>query len=335
MARGVSPLTERSVVFVVFDDMKMLDVTGPAEVLAEANTFGAAYALGYASVSGRAVRTSIGTRLPVDTAVAGLGEVDTVVVAGGDDLVRRPVPVELAEAVRAIAPRARRLVSICTGSFVLAAAGLLDGRRATTHWRHGRLLSRAYPDVSVELDALFVEDRGVFTSAGVSAGMDLALALVEQDHGPELARDVARSLVMFMRRPGGQSQFSAPLELRPPRSSVLRGVVDLVAAEPALDHTTTSLAVVAGVSPRHLTRLFAAELGISPARFVEDTRLDRARSLLDAGYTVTAAAGAAGFGSPETMRRRFVARLGASPSQYRARFSAATDRGLDSATGVR
>ncbi|WP_020014367.1 GlxA family transcriptional regulator [Promicromonospora sukumoe] len=325
---------ERSIVFVVFDGVKMLDVTGPAEVLAEANTFGAAYRLSYASATGEFVRTSIGARLPVDTAVAGLGEVDTVVVAGGDDLVRRPVPRELVDAVRAMRPRTRRLVSICTGSFVLAAAGVLDGRRATTHWRHGPLLARAYPDVSVQLDALFVEDRGVFTSAGVSAGMDLALALVEQDHGPELARDVARNLVMFMRRPGGQSQFSAPLELRAPRSSVLREVVDLVAAQPALDHTATSLASVAGVSPRHLARLFAAELGTSPARFVEDVRLDRARALLDAGHPVTAAAGAAGFGSPETMRRRFVARLGASPSQYRARFSATGDRGLDSVTGV-
>ncbi len=328
-------VTERDVVFVVFDGMKMLDVSGPAEVLAEANTFGAAYRLSYASVSGEPVRTSIGTRLPVDAAVSGLGEVDTVVVAGGDELVRRPVPGGLTAAVREVGPRARRLVSICTGSFVLAAAGLLDGHRATTHWRHGQVLARTYPDVVVELDALFVEDRGVFTSAGVSAGMDLALALVEQDHGPELARDVARNLVMFMRRPGGQSQFSAPLELRPPRSSALREVVDLVAAQPALDHTATSLAAVAGVSPRHLTRLFAAELGTSPARFVEDARLDRARSLLDAGHSVTAAAGAAGFGSPETMRRRFVARLGTSPSQYRARFAATWGRGLDRTARLR
>jgi transcriptional regulator GlxA family with amidase domain len=309
------------VVFVVFDGMKMLDVSGPAEVFAEATAFGADYTLRYASVSGAPVRTSIGTRLPVDVAVADLGDVDTLVVSGGDDLVSRPVPPGLADAVRTLAPRARRLVSICTGSFVLAAAGLLDGRRATTHWRHAPLLARAYPGTRVELDALFVEDGGVFTSAGVSAGIDLALALVEQDHGPDVARDVARNLVMFMQRPGGQSQFSAPLELRSPRTLALREVVDLVAARPALDHTATSLAALVGVTPRHLARLFQAELGISPARFVEETRLDHAKTLLDAGHSVTGAAVAAGFGSAETMRRRFVARLGVSPSQYRARFA--------------
>lgn len=307
--------------FVVFDGMKMLDVSGPAEVFAEANTFGADYVLRYASVSGEPVRTSIGTLLPVDVATSEVGDVDTLVVSGGDDLVGRPIPPDLVDAVRRLRPHTRRLVSICTGSFVLAAAGVLDGRRATTHWRHAPLLARAYPGIRVELDALFVEDGGVLTSAGVSAGMDLALALVEHDHGPDLARDVARGLVMFMQRPGGQSQFSAPLELHAPRTSALRAVTDLVAAQPALDHTTTSLAALVGVTPRHLARLFSAELGISPAVFVEQTRLDHAKTLLDAGHSVAEAARGAGFGSTETMRRRFVARLGVSPSQYRARFA--------------
>lgn len=316
----------RSVVFVVFDGMKMLDVSGPAEVFAEANTFGADYVLRYASVSGEPVRTSIGTRLPVDVATSELGDVDTLVVSGGDVLVGRPVPPDLVDVVRGLRPRTRRLVSICTGSFVLAAAGLLDGRRATTHWRHAPLLARAYPSIQVELDALFVEDDGVLTSAGVSAGMDLALALVEHDHGPDLARDVARGLVMFMQRPGGQSQFSAPLELRAPRTPKLRAVIDLVAAQPALDHTTTSLAAVAGVTPRHLARLFNAELGISPAQLVEETRLGHAKALIESGRSVSETASAAGFGSTETMRRRFVARLGVSPSQYRVRF-ATTERG--------
>lgn len=313
----------QDVVFVVFDGTKMLDVSGPAEVFAEARTFGAGYTLRYASVSGGPVRTSIGALLPVDLAVADLRDVDTLVVPGGDDLVGRPVPPGLVEAVRVLRPRVRRLVSICTGSFVLAAAGALDGRRATTHWRHAPLLARSHPRVHVEPDALFVEDDGVLTSAGVSAGIDLALALVEQDHGPDLARDVARNLVMFMQRPGGQSQFSTPLELRPPRTSALRAVVDLVAAQPALEHTAVSLAAVAGVTPRHLARLFQAELGTSPARFVQDTRLDHARRLLDAGHSVRDAARGAGFGSTETMRRGFLARLGVSPSRYRARFSAA------------
>ncbi|MCP2266554.1 GlxA family transcriptional regulator [Promicromonospora thailandica] len=314
----------RDVVFVVFDGVKMLDVTGPAEVFAEARTLGAGYTLRYVSVSGGPVRTSIGALLPAGpvTDLCDAGDIDTLVVPGGDDLVGLPVPSGLVEAVRLLRPRARRLVSICTGSFVLAAAGALDGRRATTHWRHAPLLDRAYPDVRVERDALFVEDDGVLTSAGVSAGIDLALALVERDHGPDLAREVARGLVMFMQRPGGQSQFSAPLALRAPRVPALRAVVDLVSAQPALEHTATSLAAAAGVTPRHLARLFQAELGTSPARFVEDTRLDHAKRLLDAGHGVAEAARGAGFGSPETMRRRFVARLGVSPSRYRARFSA-------------
>ncbi len=189
----------------------MLDVSGPTEVFAEANTLGACYSLRYTSSSGEPVRTSIGTRLPVDAAAAEV-DADTLVVPGADPLVTEPIPSDLTEAVRLLRAHTHRLVSICTGSFVLAAAGLLSGHRATTHWRHAQLLARAYPDIRVEPDSLFVEDRGIFTSAGVTAGIDLALSLVERDQGADLARDVARNLVMSMQRPGGQSQFSAPLK---------------------------------------------------------------------------------------------------------------------------
>ncbi|RJO73835.1 helix-turn-helix domain-containing protein [Nocardia panacis] len=298
--------------------MKMLDVAGPAEVFAEANLSGAAYSIGYFSPSGESVRTSTGIRLPVEGAVAEVFDADTVLVSGGDVLVAEPLPDALTASVRMVEPR--RMVSVCTGSFVLAAAGILAGRRATTHWRHAALLARRYPEVEVLPDAIFVEDTGVFTTAGVSAGMDLALALVEQDHGPELAREVARSLVMFMQRPGGQSQFSAPLEVRPVRTPTVRTVVDLIAARPALDHSARTLAARVGVSPRQLARLFADELDTTPAKFVERVRLDHAKSLLDAGHGVASAARAAGFGSSETMRRTFVARLGVSPSHYRDRF---------------
>ncbi|MBY8881161.1 GlxA family transcriptional regulator [Streptomyces sp. PLK6-54] len=304
--------------------MKMLDVSGPAEVFAEATRFGAAYDLRYVSPDGQPVLTSIGTPLTVDGPADEVAGIDTVIVSGADALPTSPIPAELVAAARALRMRCRRMVSICTGSFVLAAAGLLDGRRATTHWRHAGLLARAYPAVSVAPDALFVHDHGIYTSAGVSAGIDLALSLVEEDHGPDLAREVARNLVMFMQRPGGQSQFAAPLEVRAPRTPTLRTVVDLVAAQPALDHSTTSLARQAGVSTRHLTRLFAAELDTTPAKFVERTRLDHAKSLLDAGHGVAETARAVGFGSAETMRRLFVARFGVSPSQYRARFTTTT-----------
>ncbi|MFF4693005.1 GlxA family transcriptional regulator [Streptomyces sp. NPDC001307] len=313
-------MTVHRVAFLVFDGVKMLDVSGPAEVFAEANTLGACYSLRYTSSSGEPVRTSIGTRLPVDATAAEV-DADTLVVPGADPLVTEPIPSDLTEAVRLLRARTHRLVSICTGSFVLAAAGLLSGHRATTHWRHAQLLARAYPDIRVEPDSLFVEDRGIFTSAGVTAGIDLALSLVERDQGADLARDVARNLVMFMQRPGGQSQFSAPLKVSVPRTPALRAVVDLVSAQPALEHSTDSLAALVGVSPRHLTRLFNAELGRTPARFVEHVRLDHAKALLDAGHSVSESARAAGFGSPETLRRAFMARLGVSPSHYRARFA--------------
>jgi transcriptional regulator GlxA family with amidase domain len=308
------------VAFVMFDGMKLLDMAGPAEVFAEANRFGADYTLSRVSPSGKPVRTSVGIQVPVDGTAEEIPDPDTTVVVGGDILVDTPIPADLIAAVRGLHQRTRRLVSICTGSFTLAAAGLLSGRRATTHWRHAGLLSRAYPDIQVDADALFVEDDGVFTSAGVSAGIDLALALVERDHGPDLAREVARNLVMFMQRPGGQSQFSAPLEVRPPRTPTLRSIVDLVAAQPSLDHSASSLASRVGVSVRHLARLFATELNTTPARYVEQVRLDHAKALLDTGHGVAETARAAGFGSSETMRRAFVARLGVSPSQYRARF---------------
>ncbi|AUH40039.1 GlxA family transcriptional regulator [Streptomyces sp. CMB-StM0423] len=309
------------VVFVMFDGVKTLDVAGPAEVFAEANLAGAAYRLRYVSPSGEPVHSSTGIRMPVEGAAADVTRTDTVVVCGGDRLADRPIETGLVEAIRLLRPLTRRLVSICTGSFALAAAGVLAGRRVTTHWRHAALLAASYPDLEVLPDAIFVEDDGVFTSAGVSAGIDLALGLVEQDQGPDLARTVARNLVMFMQRPGGQSQYSAALELRPPRAPSLRAVVDLVAAEPALDHSAGSLAARIGVSPRHLARLFAAELGTTPAKYVEGVRLDHARTLLDAGHTIEQAARQAGFGSAETMRRTFSARLGVSPSQYRDRFT--------------
>ncbi|MFF3919150.1 GlxA family transcriptional regulator [Streptomyces sp. NPDC001852] len=320
--------------FLVFGGVKMPDVSDPVEMFAEANTLGACYSLRYTSSSGEPVRTSIGTRLPVDAASAE-ADADTLVVPGADPLVTEPIPSDLTEAVRLLGPRTRRLVSICTGSFVLAAAGLLSGQRATTHWRHAQLLARAYPDIRVEPDSLFVEDRDIFTSAGVTAGIDLALSLAERDQGADLARDVARNLVMFMQRPGGQSQFSAPLKVSVPRTPALRAVVDLVSAQPALEHSTDSPAALVGVSPRHLTRQFNAELGRTSARFVEHVRLDHAKALLDAGHSVSESARAAGFGSPETLRRAFMSRLGASPSHYRARFATTHDFDVPEQTGRR
>ncbi|GBE68099.1 AraC family transcriptional regulator [Mycobacterium sp. MFM001] len=310
----------RVVVIVVFDEVTLLDVAGAAEVFAEANRFGGDYRIKVASLDGRDVTTSIGTRLGVTDSIASIESADTVMVAGSDDLARRPLDPGLVEAVRAVADRTRRLASICTGSFVLAQAGLLNGRRATTHWRDARLLARAFPDVSVEPDAIFVRDGDVFTSAGISSGIDLALALVEMDYGTELVRDVARWLVVYLKRAGGQSQFSALVEAHPPAQSPLRAVTDAIAADPAADHDVKTLAARASLSTRQLTRLFQSELGTTPARHVEMVRIDAARAALDAGRSISETARMAGFGSTETLRRVFVSRLGVSPKAYRDRF---------------
>lgn len=311
-------------VIVVFDDVTMLDVAGAGEVFAEANRYGADYRLKVASLDGRDVTTSIGTRLGVTDAISSIEAADTVMVAGGDNVPRRALDPELVEAVKSLAGRTRRLASICTGSFILAQAGLLDGRRATTHWHDVRLFARAFPNVTVEPDAIFVRDGEVFTSAGVSSGIDLALALVEMDHGSELVRAVARWLVVYLKRAGGQSQFSVLVEADPPPESPLRKATDAVSADPAADHSVKTLAARASLSTRQLTRLFQSELGTTPARYVEMVRIDAARAALDAGRTVADTARVAGFGSPESLRRVFIDRLGVSPKAYRERFRTAS-----------
>jgi transcriptional regulator GlxA family with amidase domain len=313
-------VTDRVVAFVVFDGIKLLDVAGPAEVFAEANRFGASYDVVMASVDAQDVVTSVGSRLAVSSSIGSITRADTVVVSGGDNLVGRPIDPDLVAAVKTVRSRTRRMASICTGSFIMAQAGLLDGRRATTHWRHTGLLSRAFPRISVEPDAIFVRDGDIYTSAGVSAGIDLALALVENDHGAGLTRDVARSLVVYLKRAGGQSQFSALVESPSPERSQLRAVTEAIAADPGADHTVKTLAAQASLSTRQLTRLFQSELGTTPARYVETIRIDAARSALDAGRSVADSARLAGFGSAETLRRVFVSQLGLSPKAYRDRF---------------
>jgi transcriptional regulator GlxA family with amidase domain len=319
----------RAVVIVVFDGVKLLDVAGPAEVFAEANRFGANYELQFASVDGRPVSTSISTGFAATQRIDAIDAADTVVMAGGDCLVGQPIDPELVAALAVIPGRTRRLASVCTGAFVLAQAGLLNGRRATTHWRHARLLGRAFPQITVEPDAIFVRDADVLTSAGVTAGIDLALSLVEEDYGAELVRNVARSLVVYLKRAGGQSQFSTSVETGLPPQSALRAVTDAIAADPAASHSVKQLAAQAALSTRQLTRLFQSELGTTPARYVEMVRIDTARAELDAGRSVSESARLAGFGSTETLRRAFVANLGVSPSAYRDRFRTTSHTPVD------
>jgi transcriptional regulator GlxA family with amidase domain len=244
-----------------------------------------------------------------------------LLIAGGLTYVDAMRSDELLAEVSRIAGRARRVGSICTGALVLAAAGLLDGRTATTHWAFCEELGRDFPEITVEPDRIFVRDGNVFTSAGVTAGMDLALALVEADHGVEVARKVARWLVIFVQRPGGQSQFSERLAHPVQLDSAMRAVLDEIVADPSGDHSVPRLAKRAALSERHFARVFIAETGTTPARFVERVRVEAARDLLEAGpMSVEPVAEEVGFGSAETMRRAFLRVLGVGPADYRARF---------------
>jgi transcriptional regulator GlxA family with amidase domain len=309
------------IALVVFDDVTLLDVSGPLEVLHQANRDDRRYEPVLVSPRGGSVTTSSGPTLAGTIAAADAGAFDTVLVAGADDLVER-VPDEVLTAVATLADQAGRVASVCTGAFVLAALGVLDGRRATTHWRHAQTLARRYPAVQVEPDALHIRDGKYVTSAGISAGIDLTLALVESDHGADVARGIAKELVVFLQRPGGQSQFSTAMATPPARSDPLRAVTAHVVADPAADHSLPAMAAYASVSSRHLTRLFQNEFHTTPGRWVERVRLDRAQQLLLDGHSITSAARLSGLGSDETLRRAFARHLNTTPTNYLRRFQA-------------
>ncbi|GAB2461197.1 GlxA family transcriptional regulator [Jatrophihabitans fulvus] len=315
------PGERRRVGVLAFDGVKLLDLAGPAEVFTEATTDAGGYEVVFASPDGRDVVSSVGARIGVQAAAADVGPCDTVVIPGSDAVPVRFVTPDVLDAAKAMTHESRRQVSICSGAFVLAGLGLLDGRRATTHWKHTAELARRYPSIAVEPDSIWVKDGDVYSSAGVAAGVDLALALVEEDFGADTARRVARTLLVHMQRAGGQSQFSAPLRGPSPKSDAVRSVVELIHADPTDDRTVADLAAHARVSTRSLTRMFRAELAVSPTEYLATIRFDHARDKLDAGMSVTDAAVAAGYGSSESMRRAFVARLGIPPRAYQQRFT--------------
>lgn len=310
----------RRIGILIYDGIKMLDFVGPAEVFVEANQSIPDYEVVLVSPDGASVRTSIGGPIEVSGAAGDAGRFDTVMVPGSELPPAQFVTDKVLAATRVLAANTRRLASICSGAFVLAELGLLNGRQATTHWKFVPALARNYPQIDVQPDAIFVRDGNLYSSAGVVAGVDLALALVEQDHGSEAARRVAQSLVVDTQRAGGRSQFSASLTGPAPRSALVRRVVDLICADPAFPHTVQTLAAHAHISPRHLTRLFRTELERAPAEYVGFIRFCAARDLLHAGHTVTEAAISAGFGNSEALRRAFVTRLGVSPQKYQQRF---------------
>lgn len=319
----------REVVIVAFEGVQSLDVTGPLEVFAsagEALPEGSGYRVRMLTLDGAPVRSSSGlTLLPHGTLADAPRRIDTLVVAGGEGTRPALTDAVLIDWLREAAPRCRRVTSVCSGAFLLAEAGLLDGRRATTHWSVCDTLARRHPAVTVERDPIYVRHGDVWTSAGVTAGMDLALALVEEDHGREVALAVARRLVLFLRRPAGQSQFSAQLAAQMADRAPLRDLQAWIVEHPGADLSVDAMAREVSMSPRHFARAFRAEVGTTPARYVERVRLEAARRRLEeSDDAVERVAAECGFGTAETMRRAFLRTLGVPPMEYRRRFRTPT-----------
>ncbi|WP_354641372.1 GlxA family transcriptional regulator [Kitasatospora camelliae] len=315
-------MTTRSVLIVLFDGVQSLDVTGPLEVFsgaAKASGRPEAYRVRTASPGGGPIRSHSGLGLLPDEDLATAAPPHTLVLPGGygaltpsSDLVDRIA--ELAEA-------AERVVSVCTGAFLLAEAGLLTGRRVTTHWAHCEALAHRFPDTEVDPEPIYIRDGRIASSAGVTAGIDLSLALVEEDLGRETALRVARHLVMFLRRPGGQAQFSTQLAAQLAERRPLREVQGWIADHPEADLSVETLARRAALSPRQFARAFTAEVGTTPGRYVGGIRLEAARRRLeDTEDGIEEVARACGYGTPEAMRRAFTRTLAVAPGEYRRRF---------------
>jgi transcriptional regulator GlxA family with amidase domain len=308
----------RSVLLLAFDGVQSLDLTGPLEVFT-----GAGHAVTVASPGGGRVRTSSGLAIAPDADLYALdGPLDTLLVPGGSGARAAVGDAALVGWLRSAAPRARRVAAVCTGAFLLAEAGLLDGRRVTTHWAWCDALAARYPAVEVDPDPIFVRDGALATSAGVTAGMDLALALVEDDLGREAALAIARDLVLFLRRPGGQAQFSAQLSAQLADRDELRALQHWIDEHLDADLGVEALAARAAMSPRHFARAFAAEVGTTPARYVQGVRVEAARRRLEeSADPIERIAAACGFGTTETLRRAFHRALGVAPAEYRHRFA--------------
>ena len=318
----------REVVVVGHRGVLGMELTGACDIFHLANTVAAeagrppAYRVRVATMGGGPVALAGGFELAGTADLARLRRpIDSLVVAGGPRAHEAAEDGAFVGVVRRLALRSRRVGGLCTGAFILAAAGLLEGRRATTHWRFGDLLSQRHPGVAVDTDPVFAGSGGIWTSAGVTASYDLLLAFVEDDLGAELARDVARVLVVFLRRTGNQAQFSAQLETQVADRQPLRELQQYIADHPDADLSLSALAGRLHMSPRHLGRVFCQQVGTSPGRYVERIRLETARRRLEeSDHSMEAVALAAGFGSTETMRRVFVSNLAVSPTDYRRRF---------------
>lgn len=310
----------RHIGILAMEGAQLLDVAGPADVFAEAGgrSGQSAYQVHVLAAAPGTIHASSGMRLLPDGI---LGQdhppLDTLLVAGAPNLHRRARDEQLLARLRAAAGKTRRFGSVCTGAFLLAQTGLLDGRRVTTHWAIAEAFAASFPAVMLEVDAIHLRDGPVRTAAGVTAGLDLALALVEEDLGAEIARQVSQQLVMYFRRPGGQLQYSRDRQAGPAGRSALQEVQRWIVANPQADHAVADLAARAGMSPRHFARLFRGEVGVTPSAWVEGARIEAARHLLEQGMPPKLAGAQCGFRDVETFRRAFHRRLGLSPAAYR------------------
>ncbi|GAB3216970.1 GlxA family transcriptional regulator [Mycolicibacterium hippocampi] len=318
----------RTVLILGFEGVQALDMVGPFEVFTGASLYVSAqgaegYTVRIVSSGGAPVSTGTGLTLVAEPLPDPREAVDTVVLPGGWGTETARHDGELLDWISTVAGHARRVVSVCTGAVLAAAAGLLDGCVATTHWAFAPQMAAEFPLVTVDPDPIFVRSsEKVWTAAGVTAGIDLALSLVEDDHGTDAAQTVARYLVMYLRRPGGQTQFAAPVWMPRARRTPIRDVQESIEAEPAGVHSISEMARRAAMSPRHFTRVFTEEVGEAPGAYVERIRTEAARRQLEESEdTVTVIAARCGFGSAETLRRNFVRRLGISPDQYRKTFA--------------
>ncbi len=323
----------RRIGFLVFDGVQALDVVGPADAFgsdAFLTEIGApAYEIVLVGLGGRTVTSSSGLRLRCDVLIAAprAPKLDTLIVPGGAGL-RRPGMAERASAwIVARAPRLRRIASVCTGLYALAPTGLLDGRRVTTHWSAVGDLARKYPKLVLEPDALFLRSDRFYTSAGVTAGIDLALALIEEDHGPHMALAVAREMVVYVKRSGGQNQFSEPLRFQFESTDRFRDLAAWILTHLGDDLSLEALAARTYLSVRQFTRAFKAEFGTTPAAFVEEARLAEASRRLTASkrrVNVDAVARSVGYASADVFRRAFERRFGVAPAEWRRHFGATT-----------
>ena len=314
-------------VIVAFPGVQSLDVVGPFEVFsgvaraAESLARPVGYRVSLASVDGALVRAESGLELSTGALPDPRQRIDTLVVPGGDGAQVARQDHRLIGWIADVAPRCRRVATVCSGAFLAAEAGLLDGRRVTTHWARAEQLGAEFPGVEVDADPIYLRDGKYWTSAGVTAGIDLALALVADDLGVEVAQTVARWLVMFLHRPGGQTQFASPVWVPRAERSAVRAVQSLVESAPAGDHRLPAMAAAAAMSVRHFARVFTHEVGETPARFVERVRVEAARHELETtADTLEVVAARCGFGTAETMRRVFQRRLNVAPDSYRRRF---------------